>query len=109
MERIPIYLLFERAKIEAKENKKGRSKTSGPKRSNRLALAPFAALFTIAAATAHRRTVLAWTGDIDRQLPALEFFVVEHLHRLGGIGRRGVLDKSKSARFAREFVQHQVD
>src|SRR2546430_5578983 len=84
------------SKAEAKE--KGRSDYIRPQRSDRRRLAPFAALFTIAAAAAHRRAVFAGTGDVDRQLTALGFFVVEHLHRLGGIRWRGVLDKSKSAR-----------
>ena len=46
--------------------------------------------------------------DVHGQGPVLEFFAVEHLHRLVCFLPGGVFDEGKAARFASELVQHQI-
>ena len=75
-------------------------------------LAAFPALLAVAASAAtpaHWRTLITGPGNIDGELASLEFFVVQHLHCLVRIGRRGELDEGKTPGFACEFVQHEVD
>lgn len=53
--------------------------------------------------------ILLGPRNVHRQLPALEFFAVEHFNRFVGFFRRGHLDKSETPGFAREFVEHHID
>ncbi len=52
---------------------------------------------------------LSRAGDIDRQGPALKFFIMELFNRLVGFLGRGELNESEPARPAGHFIQHQVD
>ena len=72
-------------------------------------LAPLAAVLAIPTTTPHGWTIFTRAGDIDGQLAALEFFVVEHLHSFVRFVGGRELDESKPTGFACELVHHQVD
>jgi len=55
-----------------------------------------------------RRTFLTRAGDVNGQLAALEFLVMEHLNRLVRFLARAVLDKGEASGLAGELVEHDV-
>jgi hypothetical protein len=106
--------ILENEKDSSNGKKKGRIANIQPF-GERKVLAAFATFLPITAApssaiaTANGRTLFAGTRDIDRELAALKLFVVEHLHRFAGFSRGRKLNKGKPARFAREFIHHQIN
>src|SRR3954469_25035083 len=84
-------------------------KTPHPELTAFPALLAVTASASTATTTPHGRTFITRARNVDRELAPLEFLIVEHLHGLVRIGRRGELDKGKAPGFACEFVQHEVD
>src|SRR2546427_4622871 len=73
-------------------------------------LTPLAAAFTVAPGVGPAgRAFLLWARDIDGERPPLKFFVMKLFDGLAGVFRRGELDESEAARFAGDFIQHQID